>query len=592
MRDFEPYFCLLEECETPFEVLNSFDGLLDHLQTHLRPKFHLRYDNADSMEYLEEGFEFQGRSADEITEQELTMLKQSHQRKEAFMFTTCVFCGGYPDCLHEKHPNRDTMEAQDDLRKHIKQHMQDNALLFPPPRSDDLDVDQGLESVDITLPRSDIEELAAETGDFVDFCDREQCDCKTSASWTTDENIPHLPESIDWQHILKGSSIYNIYGDVVDEFEQRYRYVSHLGHGNSGTVEEVLDQITGRIYARKTIRLSGTTFSREAATKIFQNEVKTFLSLEQHHHIIRIHTTYATSKALCILLEPVAREGDLDEYLADYEQLMRSTNITNPRAVAITATLEKGFGCLAAGLAFMHERRIRHKDIKPRNILIHEGTLIYINFGYAFVSDGLSRSTTEGPAEYLTRRYSPPEVIENKNRNSKSDVFSLGCVFVDMFLIMNRRKRAQPKEQLWAMMDSLHAQILSTATPAKLDILPHAIIGMTALQNSSRLCSTHVAAYLLERINLRCHQCASSPIDEWKERVRGDRCPPLQMEDPKLDIHRTGIQSTLSPLNNRHIGPPRTTSTFQPNTQTRYFWDSNYNRYQIQAYNHTTRKQV
>jgi hypothetical protein len=30
----------------------------------------------------------------------------------------------------------------------------------------------------------------------------------------------------------------------------------------------------------------------------------------------------------------------------------------------------------------------------------------------------------------------------------------------------------------------------------------------------------------------------------------------------------------------------------QSNSQTRYFWDVTYNRYQIQTYNHTIRKQV
>jgi serine/threonine protein kinase len=277
-----------------------------------------------------------------------------------------------------------------------------------------------------------------------------------------------------------------------------YRHMKMLGHGNSGAVEEVTDLATGKSYARKTFMLRGSTRKKEEAKRVFHNEVKIILGLGGHHHMIRVHTAYVTFTVLGILLEPVARGGDLEEYLADYEQSLQSTTTQDPRIVAMTAILQKGFGCLAAGLAFMHKQRVRHKDIKLRNILVHEGVLIYTDFGYSFDSNDANRSTTEGLAEYLTRRYSAPEVIEGGRKNSKSDVFSLGCVFFEMFQVMNMRARIDPSALFSDIMNLLHAEILSTATTAMLDILPKAIVGMTVLQSSSRLCSTHVAAYLLQ----------------------------------------------------------------------------------------------
>jgi serine/threonine protein kinase len=386
----------------------------------------------------------------------------------------------------------------------------------------------------------------------------------------------------------------SIDGDIVDETEPPYDNVRYLGHGHSGAVDEVRDRTTGKRYARKTIRLAGTIYNKAHATEVFQNEVKIILGLERHHHIIRVHTTYITLRDLGILLEPVAREGDLDEYMADYERSIHSSPISTPRVVAMTAVLEKGFGCLTAGLAFMHKKRIRHKDIKPRNILVHEGMLIYTDFGYSFDSNNYTHSTTEGPADHLTRRYSAPEVIEAGSKNSRSDVFSLGCVFIDIFRLMNCRPRVDPAESFSHVIDLLHTQILSTATTAMLDILPATIVGMTALENLARLCSTHATAYLLQRSNLRCNQCASSPIDEWIERVRGDDCPPLQTDDPTLGIQRSITQTAISSLDTHPTGPARTTSTHaitsQHIAQTRYFWDAKYNRYQIQTYDNMTRK--
>jgi serine/threonine protein kinase len=358
----------------------------------------------------------------------------------------------------------------------------------------------------------------------------------------------------------------SIGGDVVDGAELPYYHIRMLGHGHSGAVEEVEDRATGKIYARKTIILHGTIHNKAHAIEVFHNEVKIILGLEGHHHIVRVHTTYITLKVLGILLEPVAREGDLDEYLADYEHSVHSAATQNPRALAMTAILEKGFGCLAAGLAFMHKKRIRHKDIKPRNILVHEGMLIYTDFGYSFDSKNYTRSTTEGPAEFLTRRYSAPEVIEAGSKNSKSDVFSLGCVFIDMFLVIHRYSRADPGEPFYQMIARLHTQILTTATSAMLDILPDTIVRMTALQSSSRLCSTHVAAYLLQRHNLRCIQCASSPVDEWQERVRGDDCPRLQMNDPTLGIQRSITQIAINPSD---TDPTESRSSHEPGTAAR-----------------------
>jgi serine/threonine protein kinase len=99
--------------------------------------------------------------------------------------------------------------------------------------------------------------------------------------------------------------------------------------------------------------------------------------------------------------------------------------------------LRQAFGCLLQGLQYMHQRRIRHKDIKPSNILIHHGQVIYTDFGLSFDSSMFENSTTN-EITAMTRRYASPELINGLPRNSSSDVFSLGCVFVEMLAAMTK----------------------------------------------------------------------------------------------------------------------------------------------------------
>jgi serine/threonine protein kinase len=89
------------------------------------------------------------------------------------------------------------------------------------------------------------------------------------------------------------------------------------------------------------------------------------------------------------LLQPNANEVDLKRFIGEYlnessEEVESASS--NSRLNSMTPMLEQGFGCLTAGLAFMHEKKIRHKDIKLRNISVHGVVFLYTDSGYAFDS--------------------------------------------------------------------------------------------------------------------------------------------------------------------------------------------------------------
>ncbi|KAF2105529.1 kinase-like domain-containing protein [Lophiotrema nucula] len=213
-----------------------------------------------------------------------------------------------------------------------------------------------------------------------------------------------------------------------------YVVLSVLGHGGSAYVEKVRDVNTGSVFARKTYRNVYARTLQEAKER-FRNELRILHRLHHHHHIIQLFATYVAQRELAIILHPVADSGDLTAYMQDYTENYHERATSDIGRRIRRATLWKAFGCLASTLAFIHEQAVRHKDIKPGNILIHEGTILYTDFGISFDFQDQGSTTTGHPGT-RTKRYCAPEVAYWNNRNSKSDIFSLGCVFIEILAVL------------------------------------------------------------------------------------------------------------------------------------------------------------
>jgi len=94
------------------------------------------------------------------------------------------------------------------------------------------------------------------------------------------------------------------------------------------------------------------------------------------------------------------------------------------------------FGCLASALNYLHDTKIRHRDIKPENILVKSGIVYLTDFGISLNWESLTRSTTtQDTAKSLI--YCAPEVARWEKRNSSSDIWSLGCVFLEILTVLN-----------------------------------------------------------------------------------------------------------------------------------------------------------
>lgn len=141
-----------------------------------------------------------------------------------------------------------------------------------------------------------------------------------------------------------------------------------------------------------------------------------------HRHIVELAGTYTQDGTLYILLYPVA-ECNLAQRLQTFQ----------PEEWQRNKDLSAAFGCLASALAFVHSKEIaiKHKDIKPSNILFYNGTVLLADWGLSNCFKDKENSRSNGRT-YCTASYAAPEVVRWQERGTAQDVFSLGLVYAEM----------------------------------------------------------------------------------------------------------------------------------------------------------------
>ena len=220
-----------------------------------------------------------------------------------------------------------------------------------------------------------------------------------------------------------------------------------LGNGRYGQVHKVKLQARGRqndagssnVFAVKRMRKpaprEGAGGEPRSTVSDFETELG-HLRKCKHHHIIRLHASFTDDANFGFIVSPVAQHS-LQELLSHYtsnNHIMEQSNIRK--------ALFHSFGCLLEGLHYLHEKlRIRHRDIKPRNILMHDQRILICDVGSAY--DFFDRNESTGASRPPgTRKYKAPEVLasinssEPQSHNTKVDIFSLGCVFLEIHTVL------------------------------------------------------------------------------------------------------------------------------------------------------------
>ncbi|KAH7084916.1 kinase-like domain-containing protein [Paraphoma chrysanthemicola] len=223
-----------------------------------------------------------------------------------------------------------------------------------------------------------------------------------------------------------------------------------LGHSATALVDSVLCR---RIrLARKRIRCTRTLRKEDCVTEVEH------LQKLQHAHILRVVGTYTFKKDLAILLYPVC-PWNLEEFmdeLVDPKSDIHEDFLEPPlaRVNFVGRSLSGAFGCLAHAMAFIHEKNVKHMDIKPKNILVRPfngGPIAYkvyiADFGIARSYTAAADAETDSPVSF-TKAYAAPEVALQDRRGFSVDIFSLGCVFLEMLATMNSNRYMNERQTL------------------------------------------------------------------------------------------------------------------------------------------------
>ena len=200
-------------------------------------------------------------------------------------------------------------------------------------------------------------------------------------------------------------------------FGARYRIESLLGEGGMGSVYKAYDSELGRTVALKLVKPELAT-----SPQIMQRFKQELLLASKitHKNILRIHDLGDVDGIKFISM--VFVEG------ADLFSLIeKSGGLPLDRALKFAKQL---CGALEAA----HDEGVVHRDLKPQNILIDKADNLYVSdFGLAkSLAPDLTAMTRVGQV-LGTPRYMSPEQVEAKDVDHRSDLYSLGLIFYEMF---------------------------------------------------------------------------------------------------------------------------------------------------------------
>ncbi|MCD4523686.1 Stk1 family PASTA domain-containing Ser/Thr kinase [Nocardioides sp. cx-173] len=203
----------------------------------------------------------------------------------------------------------------------------------------------------------------------------------------------------------------------------RYELGELLGRGGMAEVRKGIDTRLGRVVAVKRLRTdlaSDATFQAR-----FRREAQSSASLN-HPSIVAVYDTgeEPASDGSGVAQPYIVMEFVAGRTLRDI--LREGRKILPERALEITS------GVLSA-LDYSHRAGIIHRDIKPGNVMLTpSGDVKVMDFGIARAISDASSTMTQTAAVVGTAQYLSPEQARGETVDSRSDVYSTGCLLYEL----------------------------------------------------------------------------------------------------------------------------------------------------------------
>ncbi|CAL1525993.1 unnamed protein product, partial [Lymnaea stagnalis] len=196
---------------------------------------------------------------------------------------------------------------------------------------------------------------------------------------------------------------------------ENFQKIEKIGEGTYGVVYKAREKGSGKHVALKKIRLDAES---EGVPSTAIREISLLKELE-HPNVVRLLDVIHCDMKLYLVFEYLTK--DLKKYMDSFP----SNEHINP------ALIKSYMYQLLNGISYCHSHRVLHRDLKPQNLLIDmEGNIKLADFGLARAFGVPVRTYTH---EVVTLWYRAPEILlGSRFYSTPVDVWSLGCIFVEM----------------------------------------------------------------------------------------------------------------------------------------------------------------
>jgi serine/threonine-protein kinase len=195
----------------------------------------------------------------------------------------------------------------------------------------------------------------------------------------------------------------------------KYKILSLIGQGGMGKIYKAVDPKLKITVILKQLMISSQTILKRR----FEREASIMKSLS-HRNIVKVFSHFKAGKYDFIAMEYV-------DGISLEDLIKKNKKISTLPAILI-------FSEICKGLQHAHDYGIIHRDIKPDNVLISKtGDVKLLDFGIATARPGSGEDLTKTGTVMGTPSYmSPEQIVNSKDVDIRSDIYSLGVVLYQM----------------------------------------------------------------------------------------------------------------------------------------------------------------
>jgi serine/threonine-protein kinase len=235
---------------------------------------------------------------------------------------------------------------------------------------------------------------------------------------------PHDTETLPEQRSLAGQTFDPAQPRRGMLLGRRYLLLDALGRGATGWVWRAHDTASGRLVAVKILAPRHGSFDEVDVARMLREA--NALSRVRHPHVIELLERGLADDGTPYIVMELLEGHDLRALLAQ-------------RRATLDEALRWSRQLLSA-IAAAHHAGVLHRDIKPGNVFVtRDGHIKVLDFGLArlHVYDGQEPSwtgrLTDRGALLGTPSTMSPEQLVGDDADTRSDMYSLGCVLYQLF---------------------------------------------------------------------------------------------------------------------------------------------------------------